>query len=306
MRWYKDPKLQAEMVKRGIIQPNAIYQPLQEVSRLFEGGGAVNKALDVFLNKGTKWNADAHNFSHVVAYWGQYQRALRVGQEYLDGKMTFTQFMEKSKLDMRDAANGPFVQEIKKYMDEGNLEKAASRGAEEFSKSTQYVYTRGNAPYVMQLTLGRFLLQYGTWPSWYAENLRNMLVRGSLKNRTEALARWTGIQTAMFGTANALFGVDLARWTFFSPLGYTGGPAVQLMTQGADVWKGIVDPSDNDPVARIAKARLASTLMRQITPLPIAAGRDTLRALGAVNNGSWQDAARMFVNLPPAKGSILQ
>lgn len=306
LRWYKDPKLQEEMVKRGVIQPNAIYQPLQEVSRLFEGSGVVNKALDTFFNKGTKWNADGHNFSHVVAYWGQYQRALRVGQEYLEKKIDFPTFMEKSRLDMRDAPNGPFVQQIKGLLGQGNLEGAASRGAEEFSKSTQYLYTRGNAPYVMQSTLGRFLLQYGTWPAWYAENLRNMLVRGSWKNRTAALARWGAVQTAMFGTANALFGVDLARWTFFAPLGYAGGPATQLLTQGADVWKGIVDPSDNDPVAKIAKARMASTLIRQVAPFPIAAARDTIRAISSINGGSWQDAARMFVNLPPAKGSIMQ
>jgi hypothetical protein len=305
LRWWKDPKLQAEMVRRGVVQPDAIYQPLQEVSQLFEGGGRFNQLLDTFFNKGTKWHANTDDFNRVVAYWGQYQRALRVGQEYVEKKIDWPTFLEKSRLDMRDAPNGPFVAELQKLMSEGKLEQAASRGAEEFAKATQFVYTRGNAPYVMQSTLGRFLLQYGTWPTWYAENLRNMLARGSWKNRTGALARWTGVQTAMFGVANAAFGVDASRWVFFSPLGYSGGPFMQLTMQGAQAFNSAVDPSQNDPVARIAKARLASTALKQITPFPVSSARDALRTLNSAQTGDWQGMMRNFLNLPPAKGSIL-
>lgn len=305
LKWFKDPKIQEDMVKRGIIQPNGIYAPLQEVSQALNTGGVVGKAADVFFNKGTQWNAEAHNFSHVVAYRGQYVRTMRVGQEYLDKKIDWSTFLEKSRLDMRDAPNGPFVKEIQGLMDSGRLERAASRGAEEFAKSTQYLYSRGNAPYVMQSTLGRFLLQYGTWPSWYAENLRNMAVRGSWKNRAGALSRWVGVQSAMFGTANALFGVDLARWTFFSPLGYTGGPAMQMVMQGADTFKSTVDPLSDDPISRIAKARFGRSVMQQFTPLPLNATRDMLKAVKAANRGDWPGAARGFLNLPASKGSLM-
>lgn len=206
---------------------------------------------------------------------------------------------------MRDVANGPFHAEVRKLLDAGQLEKAASRGAEEFAKATQFLYTRGNAPYVMQSTLGRFLLQYGTWPAWYAENLRNMAVRGSWKNRAGAFSRWIGVQSAMFGTANALFGVDLARWTFFSPLGYTGGPFMQIGIQGMQTLNTVVDPSSNDPIARIARARLARSVMTQVVPLPVNATRDMIKGVSALNNGNWQESMRGFLNLPTAKGSIL-
>jgi hypothetical protein len=305
-RWWKDPKLQEEMVRRGVVQPGGIYAPMQEMRQLMEGMGGpkTEKFLDVFFNKGTRWHANTDDFNKVTAYWGQYIRAKRFAKEYVEKRIDWQTFMEESKLDMRDARNGPFTQEIKRALDGGAVEKAASRMGEEFAKSTQFIYTRGNAPYVMQSTVGRLFLQYGTWPMWYGENLRNMLMRGSAKNRMKAIARWGGVQTAMFGTANVLFGGDATRWVFFAPLGYTGGPYAQMGLQALQTFNMTVDPSQNDPVSRIARARLANSAIRQVLPLPTGAFVDGWRTGNALFNGSWQDTARTMVNLPKAKRSV--
>jgi len=300
MKWWKDLKFQKEMVQRGIVAPDGIYGPMQELARLTETGGKVGRSLDVFFNKGTRWHANTDDFNRVVAYWSQYEKGMRAAREYKSGKIDWAQFLERSKADMRDAAGGPFTTELKALMDERGPESAVSRLAEEFAKSTQFVYTRGNSPYVMQSTAGRFFLQYGTWPAWYAENLRSMLMRGSKANRVKALARWTAVQGVMFGTAAEMFGVDLGRWVFFSPLGYSGGPAAQLAMQGSEVWSSMVDPSNDDPVARIAKVRFLKGLTRQMTPLPLGAFSDISKAVDAFDNSDLPSATRAILGLPPS------
>jgi hypothetical protein len=303
LKWWRDPKIQETMVQRGIVPANSLYQPVQEVERLMENvTGAYGKIADTIFNKGTKWHGTADEFNKVVAYHGQYTRAERFGKQYVEGKITWQDWVEKSKADMRDTPNGVFINELKGYFDAGKPEQAYHRLGEEFSKATQFVYSRGNSPYAMQSTLGRFFMQYGTWPMWYAENLRNMVTRGSAKNRATAVATWLGTQTAMYVGFRETFGVDMSRWVFFSPLGYGGGPFAQLGMQGLEAVRGTVDPSVNDPVNRIMSARFASGLVRQTVPLPMGAATNAIKGLQKMNNGDWQDAAKQFLGMPPAKG----
>jgi len=311
--WWKDKAIQEEMVKRGVVRPGTVYAPLQELTGIIERGTEasasplqqkVGKAADLFFNRGTRWHANTDDFNRVVAYRAQYLRAKRFGEQYISGKIDWPTFLEKSKADMRDVPNGGFITELKKLMEPKTadaVERVASRLGDEFQKATQYVYERGNAPYAMQSTLGRFLFQYGTWPAWYAENLRNMLVRGSRSNRIAAVGRWVGVQSAMFGAANAAFGVDATRWLFFSPLGYTGGPFAQMGLQAASTWNAMVDPSQNDPIARIQRGRLLNSIIKQTVPLPIGAATDTLRAIREWESGNVMEGMRRMAGLPSAK-----
>src|SRR5690606_17132242 len=150
-----------------------------------------------------------------------------------EGKIDWSTFLVRSKLDMLDVENGPFVEIVRNYLTKGQVEEAVHEMAREFTRNTQFIYSRGNNPYFMQSTMGRFLGQYGTWPIQYVEYMRNMFLRGSKRNRLESFARWTAVNSAIVYGVGSVFGIEMSKWSFFSPMAYQGGPFAEMMLQGA-------------------------------------------------------------------------
>jgi hypothetical protein len=203
-------------------------------------------------------------------------------------------------IDMRDAEGGPLIREIGKALGEGNSELASHLAATDYMRATQFQYRRGTGPYWMQSTVGRLFGQYGTWPSYFAELGRNTLLRGSVKNRLKVIARWSATNAAMYEVAREAFGVDASRWLFFSPLGYSGGPLLQIAGQATSAVNQAVNPSE-DPVAKIEAQRLKSAY-QQFIPFPTGATKDFMKAMDAIQDGDYASGAKRLMGFPEIKG----
>jgi hypothetical protein len=252
-------------------------------------------AMDA-LQSGVRMYQSADNFNKVVAYEAKRKVALDAAERYHAGALDWAGFLTASKASLQDAKGGALLELVKEHLDRAELTAAAHALALDFSKATQFVYTRGNAPYVMQSGLGRLFLQYGTWPMWYAEWFANNLWRrGSWAENAGVAARWTAMNGAIYyGLGNA-FGVDFSRWSWFAPFGYSGGPFLEMAVQASNVGQAALTeglPPWQDPIANIDWERLKSGGPRQVIPLPIAAYRNYADAWHELAEGDYADFAR--------------
>jgi hypothetical protein len=308
-QWLRDPKARAFFEDRGVVNRDWTTEATEEAARTMrETGGSYSPwgtMREWFLEKGSKWYRTGDDFNRVVAYWGQHERAKHYGEQYLKGKLSWAQFVEQSKLDMQDAKNGAHIALVKDLMDNGRAETAYHVMADFFQKHTQFVYRRGANPRVMQGTFGRLWSQYGTWPAWYADYLHTLAMRGSRSNRLKAIARWTATQTAFMEVGAHVFGVDMSRWTFFSPLAYQGGPFVETAFNASSAIAQAT--GDADVVDKIRASRFASSAIQQTVPFPwaaIRAGRKAFEAMDVINGFQNADVARAtkgFLGFPEAK-----
>jgi hypothetical protein len=249
--------------------------------------------------------------NHIIAYFSQHDLAERFGKQYVAGKISWADFLEKSMLDMRDVKDGPLHKVIKEALDAGEVDVASHLGATKYMNDTQFVYRRGTTPYWMQNTVGRLAGQYGTWPSYFMEYAQNTLTRGSVKNRMKVVARWAAANAAMYEVGSQAFGVDMGRWLFFSPFGYTGGPMVDvagqalatgnMLAQGQIGMDGKAKPG-SDPADAIALARFKNS-WQMFLPLPTGQYNRTMKALDDIQNGDWSKGTKHFLGFPPAGGS---
>jgi hypothetical protein len=324
--WFKDEKLQKYYEARGVITRNVMHEQFREVSEALsqfkpEGlTGGLKEAIQFFQEKGTVAFKKADDYNRIVAYDAMIGHSTPHLKQFAEGKTTWVQFFERSKLDRLDEAEGPFTQVVRGLLAEGNVEQAAHEMAFKFMNDTQFIYSRGNNPYVMNSTLGRFLGQYGTWPMQYTEYMRNMIKRGSQKNRIQAFSRWVGVNGALVAGASSVFGVDVSKWSFFSPMGYTGGPfmemgqqagsALSLATSGdIDVGKSwektkenwsptIMGTEDADLIDRLQAQRLGKNLYQQVVPVPWGQYRRTMEALEQMWNADVPEATKRFLGMP--------
>jgi len=321
MRWFKSEELQKYYEARGIVTRDVMHERFREVERIAqqfqpEGTAAsMKRLLDYIRTKGTSAFKKGDDFNRIVAYDGMIHHAKQWAEKYAKGEIDWATYEIKSKLDMlRVDPNGDIALIVRTHLDAGNVEEALHEQAREFTQHTQFNYRRGNNPYFMQSTAGRFFGQYGTWPTWFAEYMRTTLVRGSYENRIKTLARWTALNGAMMYGASSVFGVDLARWTFFSPMTYSGGPFLEMAQQTSSAVslaaQGQIDPKkslasgkiigtpDADPVDLMQAARLSRSLVTQTVPLPWAAGRHVVSAYERAWNLDYAEAGRQLLGFP--------
>lgn len=328
IKWFKgDEKFQKYYEQRGVVTRDVMHERFREIEEVmaqFKPGGAMGRAkeaYDFFRQKGTVAFKKADDFNRIVAYDAMVQHATKPAQEFLAGKKSWIQFVEDSKLDRLDAVDGPFIQVIKERLTGGDVDGAVHEMAFKFMRDTQFVYTRGNNPYIMNGTLGRFFGQYGTWPMQYVEYMRNMIKRGSYKNRVTALSRWAGVNGAIVYGAASVFGVEMSKWSFFSPLGFTGGPFLEMAQQGGsaltlaaqgnvDLGKSwdktrenwgvptLVGTKEADLIDRLQAQRLSQNLYSQTVPLPWGQIRRTVEATEMMWNMDYGEALKKFLSLP--------
>jgi hypothetical protein len=324
--WFRDEKMQKYYESRGVISRNAMHEQFREVQqslRQFSGeglSGQAKEAFQFFQDKGTFAFKTADDATRIISYESMMGHAKPHIKRFVEGKTTWVEFRERSKLDRLDEAEGPFTQVVRGLLAEGNVEQAAHEMAFKFMNDTAFVYTRGNNPYFMSSTVGRFLGQYGTWPIQYVEYMRNMAKRGSQKNRITAFSRWLGVNGAMVAGASSVLGVDMTKWSFFSPFGYQGGPFMDLTQQGlatvglvtsgqVDVGKSwektkenwlptIAGTKDADLMDKLQAARFGPNAVQQVIPFPWGQRRRTMEAMELMWNADVAEATKRFLGFP--------
>jgi hypothetical protein len=305
LKWRKDKALQDQMIKWGVIGRDAYIEPMRDIQRMLvetnagsKLGDAPAKVMDA-LQYGVSWYQSADNFNKVVAWKGQFEKAKDAGKRFLDKKISWAQYAEESGAEMRiegwDTGLGLQVKEA--IADSGDVELASALLANDFSRASQFQYTRGNVPNIMQSTAGRLFGQYGTWPAYYIEFLQNGLRRGSPKTKVKFASRWVAANAAILYGGSSVFGADMGRWTFFAPTSYTGGPVAQFAQQAMSAYGAQVTGED-DPVARIQASRLSRFAATQVLPVPVGAIRNYSQALDALSKENYGDATRRFLGLP--------
>ena len=126
-----------------------------------------------------------------------------------------------------------------------------------------------------------------------------MFFQGSRKNKFKSVSRWIGVNSAFMIGGAEILGIDMARWSFFSPMGYTGGPFVDLAQQGAA--KIAVMAGSTDAVDQLNAGRL-SQAYQQVTPVvPWAGLRAMWRTVDALQDEDWKTAAKRFAGFQPVE-----
>jgi hypothetical protein len=316
MKYLRDPDFEQELLHRGIITRDRTAQMwadargANEMIMNLEGSSSKIIANTTRLaSMGTAPFKKVEDLNHIIAYYSQHQLAEKFGKQYHAGKITWDEFLEKSYIDMRDMKDGPTHRGIKEALDAGEIDVAADIASIDYMNATQFKYRRGVTPYWMQNTVGRMAGQYGTWPSYFAEYAYDSMTRGSVKNRMKVAARWAAANAAMYEIGSQAFGVDMGRWLFFSPFGYTGGPMVEVAGQALSTTnmlvQGQIDMTGQakkgaDPADAIALARFKNS-WQQFVPLPTGQYNRTMRALDQIQLGDWSKGTKYFLGFPPIK-----
>ena len=307
LRWRKDPSIREAMAKRDIVNTNSMLEPLSNIQqsmlespKLQKYAHGAGKVVD-FMNKGVAFYQSADDFNRVAAYYSQFNAAEKAGKQFLAGKGTWADYLVNSKAEFRDVENGELLFQVKEALSKGDNELASHILALDFAKATQFLYSRGNVPYVMQSTAGRLFGQYGTWPAWYTEWLgNNALRRGSKLSRLKFASRWAAVNVTMFYGMSEIFGVDFARWSFFAPMSYTGGPLAQVAMQAGSTMSAKLS-GDEDAVASIQAARLKTSAWKQFVPFPTVATSHTLESARLFGEGDYAQSLKMMLGLPDKK-----
>jgi hypothetical protein len=300
----KDPVKRAWLEQRGVIMRDPVSQSVAQIGeavRQLEGGrvaGAVGTGFSKMLETGMSAYKTADDVTRVWAYLTQHKVSTRLTKELEAGKITVDGFIDKGQIDML----GPIVERnVRNYLTQGRYDEAVHYTATYFKDFTQFQYERGNTPRILQSTLGRLFGQYGTWPLSYLDTLKNLVSGpGSKKNRYTTMAKWAAIHTATFTTMSSVFGVDFTRWSYLSPMGYKGGPFLELADQATSVLKATVSGED-DAASKIEAARLKQGAVKQLTPLPWGAMRTAQKTIDAGMEGDWPTFIRAALGMPELK-----
>jgi hypothetical protein len=288
---------------------NAIRENMAAQTTRIRGGGAAWDIHNAVKDFGWRGFRAAENTNRIMSYQGMVDRSTDWGKRFLKNEINWNQFWEGSRLDSMDTLNGPLTAQMRALMEAGNLEKTAHLMGLQFTRKTQFMYRRGNTPYVMQGTVGRLFGQYGTWPSWYTSYMGDMAFQGTVSNRIKTSSRWIAANAAIMGGASEVFGVDMAHWAFFSPMGYTGGPVTQIATQAiaAASSPGTITPESwglpksTDPVKQMQATRLLQA-WQQITPgVPWAGARNVRDAVERFQEEDYATAAKRFMGFQPVE-----
>jgi hypothetical protein len=274
-----------------------IQQAMLESNTLEKFSRPLGKIVDG-MHKGVQFYQSADDFNKVASYHAQYFHAEKAARKFISGDMDWPTFIRESKLEFRDVSNGPLMKDVKEALARNQPKTAAHMMALDFAKESQFLYSRGNVPYVLQSTAGRLLGQYGTWPMWYVEWMGNNMAfrRGSRNANLANMARWGAVNGAMMYGMSEVFGVDFSRWTFFAPMSYQGGPLAQVLGQASSALSAKIS-GDDDPVARIQGERLKGA-WKQLLPFPTVAARSTIGAAGKIKEGEYAEGVKQFLGLP--------
>lgn len=283
--------------KHGVVARDAAAESIRDIAELtgVQSKGLVTSAASNAILKSTKWYKNIDDVTRAIAYKGRYEEALDYGRQYAAKKIDLNTFLTETRARFL----GPIrTAEITEMVQRGDIDAAAHHAARYLVRSTQFVYTRGNVPYAMQSTWGRLFGQYGTWPAWYADTMKRIIpVEGfgyaSKQEKLRIIGRWTATQGAVYGAMSEVFGIDYGRWAFFSPLGYSGGPAAQMAGGLSAVAQDKLG-GGNDIVTQIQSNRAQRDIWRQLIPVPTNAAKLWWDGTSKVLDGDLPEGLRLL------------
>mgnify|MGYP003655734001 CR=1 FL=1 len=290
--------LSEALYKQGVITRTTTPMQAKEMERTMIGLSgdapsttALSKVMEKYKTSGWWMFRKAENFNRAASFLAMQKKSLRAAKKYMGSNRSLKDkeaFMYDSGLEIMVPNNSPMTKQIfdtldtvsKKASDDVlRQEEVALTLGIEHVKQSQFQYRAGNSAPMLQSTAGRFLGQYGTWPSWYVAHTLRMMKNGSGKGRMMALGRFVGVNALMLKGIEEVVGADVSNWVFLSPLSYQGGPFLQA---GPDLMaKAQVELDEHlptisrlvgagpvtDPVTRIKAAR-ATNLYKQFLPIP--------------------------------------
>jgi hypothetical protein len=301
-----DKKAMDVYERMGVITRDVTGSGVYEIGKTLEAlggrsafGDKAGAVIDWYKRTGAKPFRMSEVYNRIAAYEGMKQHSMKYAKQYAEGKIDWKTMIEKSMWDTMDRENGPALKLMKSLLDDGQVDEAVHKISMMFQSQTQFTYTRGNVPYAMQGTAGRMFGQYGNWPAWYGEHLRTIAMRGSTKNKLKQAGRFLAINYGVYKGMEKVFGADMGKWTFFSPLSYTGGPLFQMGVEGVQYAASKLRPGEEqDPVQRMENERFLENSLKQITPIPWAGGRGARAAYEKMMQEDYAGAIRRILGLP--------
>lgn len=89
--------------------------------------------------------------------------------------------------------------------------------------ATMFPYRAGHSPMAFHGVLGKMFGQFGTYPTFYRENVFSALRYGNTSQRLLFASRWIGNMTAIY-TAFREIGINADEFLFWQPMLFSGGP----------------------------------------------------------------------------------
>jgi len=242
----------------------------------------------------------ADSFTRVASYMGKHHAVMTEGKKYLEGKLSWQEFRERSRLDLQEEGHGVLHREVKMALDAGDVQTAAHRAAHQFQIDTNFLYTRGNAPAMLEGTMGRYLGRYGTWPMSFISSQWQLAKSGDkmlTKNKLFALGSTIALNAAVMTAVEEVFDADASKWAVWNALEYRGGPFVRLTYDLGTLSKAAIDGNWETNEVRMAKSRTEGYFGTHIIP-----GTQSFLhlkgTLEAVEQGDIQGAFRAFLGFP--------
>jgi hypothetical protein len=262
--------------------------PVREL--VTQGMETSERAMRQFQSVGLWAYRSQDAFNRVTSYYAS-QRAMKGAFKHLEtgGKDAVDDFKMESGL----LGDSQTVQRnVMRLVNKGMRDEAADYYGKHNSRTSQFIYSKTNAPKMFQNVYGRAFGQFGIWPMGYWEYLANNMggQRGVFAGGTSANFKWlkqawskeargkyartpderyrarfTGrylAQLAAFATFGAITGINVSTYNKANPLAYEGGPAKQLISDLIDLGAGTGSGFQND----MALSSVKRFLLQMVNP----------------------------------------
>ena len=218
----------------------------QEGEAFFPGTGAVRKAYDAGM-WAYKW---VDSVNRRVSACAAYSAVKRLAPGLERGEISIYEFLRESgityfdksvQLDIMRPSAELFNKKSTAAKRVEAIEAIAKRAGRHTAEDSQWIYRPANSASILNTRIGRFLGQFGTWPSNYLQFLRRGLRSGDRVATQRFITRWAMVNAAM-GLAGDAIGIDMSRMMWGGPLQYRGGPGISLIDAAYDAiapyeWK---------------------------------------------------------------------
>jgi hypothetical protein len=259
----------------------------------------------------------SESYVRMTAFFGAFKNAEKASAKYFKSARDADArkaWLSDSGVGLMNPTGSPLTQKWLNLLDlsvEGKTTAKTARDVameigKHHTEQANFIYRRGNGSYALNHSVGRFLGQYGTWPSWYAHSIKRLVRYGDRMDRIKAVGRAVAVNNALIAGGASIFGIDMGNWAGFSPLEYTGGPMTELITgahaQASEVLSEVTG-SRRDPVDAIQASRWRRRGWEQITPIvPVRQVRNSIDAYRALAANDYSLALKEFTGFPSSEG----
>ena len=267
------------MIRQGILPD---HHPLAEMAT----GGNVGK-LNALGMRAYK-NSDAYTRATVLQ---AVDLMMDDSMERLTrGVINEKQFIDLSGLKVLDELD---QKEILSVLKKGDYIRAKSQYAKILSDETMFPYRNETNPEMFKGIAGRIFGGFGTYPVHFVANIGRGLRRAMASKNYGDVIRFVGTYAA---TSSALYygfksvGINAQNFLFSDPIGFSGGPYYQVMTDIIDA----AEMNDSSP----GKIKAIFNKSRNILIPGFYAGRNLLRGMKSLSEGDYYGAVVNAMSAP--------